>query len=127
VTGSDSDEAKPRRSGISWRRAVWPLLAVATVLAVLFYAVFPTRTWLDQRSEASALEAEIEELTEANSMLITDIARLQTDAEIERIARRDLSLVYPGEEAYARLPSPPAPISVPGTWPFTILGDALTS
>ena len=33
---------------------------------------------------------------------------LQTDAEIERIARRDLGLVYPGEEAYAILPRPAA-------------------
>ena len=50
-----------------------------------------------------------------------EIARMRTAEEVERIARRDFNLVFPGEEAYALLPAPPAPVSLPTSWPFSLL------
>ena len=51
------------------------------------------------------------EVQASNSALEAEIQLLQTDTEIERIARRDFGFVYPGEEAYAILPRPVAATS----------------
>ena len=79
--------------------------AVAAV-AVWTWGVVPVRNWVAQRDEITRLEAELAELAASNAALEAEITVLQTDAEIERIARRDFGLVYPGEEAYAILPRP---------------------
>ena len=87
------------------RRAVRALVILslsAVVLAVTWtWGVNPARNWLDQRDQIAQLEARLAEVQASNSALRADIELLQTDAEIERIARRDLGLIYPGEEAYA--------------------------
>jgi cell division protein FtsB len=107
------------------RRAVWPILLAATVMVIMFYAVFPTRTWLDQRSTAEARATELAEIEATNADLLVSIERLQTDEEIERLARADYSLVYPGEEAYAILPQPPEPLRLPATWPLDQMAKSL--
>ena len=103
------------------RGFVLPLMLALVLFAGLVYFIFPTTTWLDQRAEAAevrdqliVLEAEQTELREA-------IARMRTEEEVERIARRDFNFVFPGEEAYAVLPAPPAPVSLPSSWPFNLL------
>ena len=87
------------------RRALTVLVIVsisAVALAATWtWGVNPVRNWLAQRDEIAQLEAELTQVQESNAALEADIELLQTDAEIERIARRDLGLVYPGEEAYA--------------------------
>jgi cell division protein FtsB len=103
------------------RGFVLPLLLASLLFAGLVYFVFPTTTWLDQRAETSEVEQQLVELTEEQAYLRTDIRRMRTDEEVERIARRDFSLVYPGEEAYALLPAPPEPVALPTSWPFSIL------
>lgn len=115
----------PSRRGATRRarRAVWPALFSLTVLAVLFYGVFPTNTWLDQRGELDRTRAELGSLEAANAELAQQVALLGTDAEIERIARADYGLVLPGEEAYVVLPPEPAPATLPAHWPFTALFD----
>lgn len=110
---------------VAWKpilsRFVAPL-AIALVLFIgLVYFIFPTTTWLEQRTAAVELEADRDRLLGEQAGLRADIARMRTDEEIERIARRDFSLVYPGEEAYALLPAPEAPISLPAAWPFSVL------
>jgi cell division protein FtsB len=106
-------------------RVLLPLLILASIVVVLGYAVFPTRTWLDQRAtiaerqdELAALDAEIADLT-------ATVRLLGTDTEIERIARVDHGLVKPGEEAFAVLPSVPEPVRMPAAWPFVTLADAI--
>jgi cell division protein FtsB len=83
--------------------------ALAT-LAVLFIAVFPARTYLDQHRQRQEVLAKIKAADARNRTLETRIRTLHTDAEIERIAREQYNLVRPGEEAYAILPTrqPPA-------------------
>ncbi len=92
------------------RKAAWPLGGVALV-ALLFLAVFPTRTYLAQRRDLAATERRLAVLSGENKELAERVERLNTDAEIERLAREQYNLVRPGEEAYAILP--PAAPSVP--------------
>ena len=83
------------------------LIALAAV-ATWTWGVVPVRNWVAQRNEITRLEAQLSEVEVSNVALEAEIRLLQTDAEIERIARRDFGLVYPGEEAYAILPRPVA-------------------
>ena len=106
-----------------FRGFVLPLLLVVLLFAGLVFFIFPTTTWLDQRAEASEVGNALEELVKEQAELRVDIARMRTHEEVERIARRDFSLVFPGEEAYALLPAVPSPVSLPTSWPFTILYD----
>jgi cell division protein FtsB len=88
------------------RRALWPLLASVVFVGVLFAGVFPTRTYLAQRASISHAEKQLDVLGEQNKDLERRAKELQTDAEIERLAREQYNLVKPGEEAYAVLPPP---------------------
>ena len=92
------------------KKAAWPLVGVV-VVALLFLAVFPTRTFLAQRRDLAATERRVVVLSAQNDELAARVQRLNTDAEIERIAREQYDLVRPGEEAYAILPTPAAPVA----------------
>jgi cell division protein FtsB len=100
------------------RRLLWTALFGVTVLAVFVIGVFPTRQYLDQRATTNERSAELSQLRAENAKLQAQIDALATDAEIERIARSEYSLVYPGEETYAVLPPPTTATGVPSVWPF---------
>ena len=106
-------------------RIVLPLLGTFFVVGVLFVGVFPTRAILDQRAELDRAEARLAVIDEQNAELEARVEALGTDAEIERLAREQYNLVFPGQEAYAILPAPPAPPAVPDAWPFRRLHDAV--
>ncbi len=92
-------------------------VAVATIV-VLATQVFPTRTWIEQRDALAKTEAELTGLRAERESLEQRIAELDTDAEIEAIARSQYGLVQPGEEAYAIHPAPEQPVELPVIWPF---------
>ncbi|HEX7096393.1 MAG TPA: septum formation initiator family protein [Acidimicrobiales bacterium] len=108
------------RIGLSPRakRVLFVALFAITVLAVLVIGVFPTQQYLEQRAEVSARREELRELQAENAALAAQVAALQTDDEIERIARSEYNLVKPGEEAYVVLPPPDTGRRVPPVWPF---------
>jgi len=108
-----------------FRRIVRPVLIVAAVLALLGYFVFPTQTWNDQRSTLAKTNDRITDLQAQNEVLETRVAALNQPDEIERLARQDFSLVYPGESPFAVLPPPPEPLNLPNAWPFTVLQESL--
>jgi cell division protein FtsB len=83
-------------------------IAVASVVFVgfVFGAVFPTRTYLAQRRAIHAATERLDLFQEQNGRLQAEADRLQSDQEIERIARERYNLVKPGEEAYAIVPVP---------------------
>ena len=85
----------------------------AVVCALLAVAVFPTRTFLDQRADTAEAEQRLEVLRDQNAAYEDRIERLQTPEEIERIAREQYNLVFPGEEAYAVLPAPLPELDLP--------------
>lgn len=68
------------------------------ILAAL--AVLPARTWLAQRQERAEVEAELERIEAEVDQLEVVLQLLETDAEIERRARENFDLVFPGEESY---------------------------
>ena len=90
-------------------KRAWPLVAAVVVIGLVFLAVFPTRTYLSQRRELSNTERRLAVLSGQNQELSGRVARLNTDAEIERLAREQYNLVRPGEEAFAILPPPGPP------------------
>jgi cell division protein FtsB len=85
-------------------RRVIPVVVTLVIVGVLFVGVFPTRTWMAQRSSIAGAEEQLRVLEEQNGLLEKRIAALQEDEEIERLAREQYNLVRPGEEAYALLP-----------------------
>jgi cell division protein FtsB len=106
-------------------RLLLPLLGSMIAIGVLFVGIFPTRALLDQRSELARQQERLEFVAQRNAELEARVEALGTDAEIERIAREQYNLVYPGEEAYAILPAPPAPPAIPDAWPFRELRSAV--
>ncbi|MDQ1375492.1 MAG: hypothetical protein QOJ09_2830 [Actinomycetota bacterium] len=117
------------------RRIWWFLLTLFVVLAgITLLAVFPARTYLSQRHDLAAADERVKVLSEQNKHLSTQVDKLHTDDEIERLAREQYDLVKPGEEAYAILPQPesakpkpaprPAPKKREGFW--TKVGDTIS-
>ena len=86
-------------------------IVVASVIfiGILFGAVYPTRTYLSQQRELKAAHHKLELFREQNGRLEAEAKRLESDEEIERIARARFNLVKPGEEAYAIVPVPAKP------------------
>ena len=115
------------------RRATWFLGTLAVVLVgVVMLAVFPARTYVQQRRSIAESEERVRILSAENRDLAKRVEKLHTDAEIERIAREQYNLVRPGEEAYAILPppeekappKPPPPKKNDSFW--ANVGDTLT-
>ena len=88
------------------RRAAW-LVAAVTALGVTVLFVLPGRTWLEQRSALARTSHQLSQLSAENAKLSQTASSLNTDAEIEHIARERYGLVMPGEQEYVVLP--PAP------------------
>lgn len=103
------------------RRLAWPLLIVIVTCGVLFLGVFPTRTYLNQRSAIAHAEERVAELTARNDELQRQVDLLATEGEIERLAREQFGLAKPGEEVYQVLPPPEDPLDVPDVWPLNRL------
>jgi cell division protein FtsB len=85
------------------------LLASVVLVGVLFLFVLPGRTYLAQRRTVAAAETRVKVLSRANAQLRDRANQLQTDAEIERMARQQYGMVKPGEVPYAILPPKQAP------------------
>jgi cell division protein FtsB len=94
---------------MTFRRLVGPIVGAVALVVFLLAAVFPTRTFLDQRDQIAAEQAKVHILGSENAKLAARVQELHTDAEVERLAREQYNLVKPGEEAYAILPGPSDP------------------
>jgi len=107
-----------------------PGAAAVTFLFLLMGAAFltqvvPYRQIIETQRQVATARAELEALESENAELGADVAALQTDSEIERLAREKLGYVRPGEKAYVVLdppgtpdhqPAEPAPAPVEKTW-----------
>lgn len=92
-----------------------PGAAVATLLFLLLGAAFltqlvPYRQILDSQRQVNSAQAELKTLQEENARLADDVAALQTDEEIEKLAREKLGYVRPGEKAFVVLDPPEAEV-----------------
>lgn len=79
------------------------LLALLGV-AILFLFVFPTRSYMAQRGEVRDARDDVEAIQEQIVRLQEEAARLETPAEIERLARQQFNMVYPGERPFQVVP-----------------------
>jgi cell division protein FtsB len=97
------------------------VVAFVIFIGILFGAVYPTRTYLAQQRDLRSAHQKLALFQQQNGHLEAEAKRLESDEEIERIARARFNLVKPGEEAYAIVPVPPKPgapaPAVPATTP----------
>jgi cell division protein FtsB len=107
------EEARERRNA----RLRWLGTRVGSVAltGLLVYAVFPVRTYLNQRSDTDRAREQLDVLGEENDRLEQRAGELRDDETVEEIARRDHGLVMPGEEPYIVLPPPDQPAAEDGT------------
>lgn len=117
ASGRGAGPAGPQRRRLA-QLAVPFALAAATV-GVLAVGVYPTRAYLDKREQVREVEVELTGLRAANDDAAAFAELLDSDDEIERVARAELGLAKPGEETYVVLPPPAASPQVPDGWPFT--------
>jgi len=99
------EEARQRR--LARLRRVGMRVGSFTLAAMLIYAVFPVRTYLNQRAATDRARDQIEVLSRENDRLANRAEDLRDPETIEELARRELGLVKPGEESYGILPAPP--------------------
>ena len=85
-------------------RVVRLVLLALIGIAILFLFVFPTRSYLSQRNAVNDARHDVAEIREQIVRLQEEAVRLQTPAEIERQARLQFNMVYPGERPYAVVP-----------------------
>jgi len=100
-------------------------LVVVVLVGVLFAFVFPTRSYYEQRRQITMSEHRLAVLRQQNTALHKEAERLNSDAEVERLARSLYNLVRPGERAYAVVPMPSAPAAA--TTPSRIAAPPLTA
>jgi cell division protein FtsB len=99
------------------RLALLTVFGVLGIIGFLFAFVYPTSTFLRQRSEMGAAEQRIARIEAETRRLEQENQRLLTDAEVERLAREQYGLVRPGETPYALVPSAPVTTAPPTTTP----------
>jgi len=87
------------------RRAVWVLLGMVTVAALLLLFLFPVRTLIDQRDQTALAQRRIQALAAENAALAKHAQALQTNAEIEQLARDRYGLQMPDDHIYTVLPA----------------------
>lgn len=74
------------------------------ILAVFVFGVFPTGSFIEQRNELQDAEQELTELQAENVELESLVERLESDEEIERVAREDFGMGRSDEESLLILP-----------------------
>jgi cell division protein FtsB len=88
------------------------LIAGMILVALLFVFVFPARTLLAQRQKTDEQRKTLELLQQQSRELAQESRRLQSDAEVERMAREQYGFVFPGERPFVVVPpsttAPPA-------------------
>ena len=115
---------RPPRRRIT-RITLWVGIPVVVVAGFAALLIVPTKSYLTQKATYDETVRKLDAVREANAKLDERKAALQTDAEVERIARARYNLVRNGDQIIAVLPAP-APNPLPNEWPYTILQDIVT-
>ncbi|HWC32594.1 MAG TPA: septum formation initiator family protein [Actinomycetota bacterium] len=91
--------ARPR-ARLTPRGAILAVLVVALAMAL----AVPLRQYFEQRAEIAGLERRLVELRAERDALEAKIRRLNDPAHLERVARRCLGMVRPGEIPFVTVP-----------------------
>lgn len=93
------------------RNGPWLAVMLIAALAITLAGVFPFRQIIAQDRQVETTREKLAALVAENEALETQADALQTDTEIERIAREEIGLVRPGEVGYTVEPSGDAPVA----------------
>jgi cell division protein FtsB len=103
ITADDTSETRRRKHIAAY--AFYVVTAAVAILVALAVWVFPTKTWLSQRHETASAANKLTVLQQQASALEQQVLALDTDAEIEKVARERYNLIRPGEKAFVMLPA----------------------
>jgi cell division protein FtsL len=90
-------------------------LGALALVTICFVFVFPTRAYLAQRRQVSHAEHDLKVLRRQNDRLQQQAVELQTPAAIQRMAREQFHLAFPGEQVYQAVPGATTPTAGPVT------------
>jgi cell division protein FtsL len=96
---------RTHRPFLTPRGAILALLLVG----VLFSSVYPIRRYFQVRSDISQLQHQERALDQQTQQLTQQKTLLQSDAEVERIAREELGMARPGEVPFVIIEPSVAP------------------
>jgi cell division protein FtsB len=98
------------RASIGRMRHSGALVAVvlASIVVLIALAILPVRSWTTQKQATQQTLEELARVQGEVAELQAKLDLLQTDDEVERMARENFDLVFPGEESYRILPAPEA-------------------
>jgi cell division protein FtsB len=85
----------------------------ALVIGVLVLSVAPAQMYFEQKAELARLERQAADLERTNETLAARAEQLRDHAFLERLARRCLGMVKPGEVAFVVVPKEGAPAPPP--------------
>ena len=81
-------------------------VAIAVVIALVVVGTsFPAAALLRQHGQLSSTSAQLQRLQHQNQLLAQQQKQLNSQAEIERFARQDYQLVFPGQTLFNVLPA----------------------
>ena len=103
------------------RRSPIVALILIMALAITMVGIFPFRQIIAQHRQVDLTQEKLDALSEENARLEQQVDLLQTDAELERIAREEFGLVRKGEVAYTvTTPGDDPPITSLSTGPVVV-------
>jgi cell division protein FtsB len=88
-------------------------ILIALVIGVLVLSVAPAQMYVEQKAEVARLERQAAALARTNETLAARAEQLQDHGFLERLARRCLGMVKPGEVAFVVVPKEGAPAPPP--------------
>jgi len=96
---TDSEQPPSRRRKRSrWRGAMF--LALLVSLGLVATGVLPVQQYLEREIQVTDAEQRLAALEAENDAIGSDVDALQSDQEIERVAREQYGFVRPGEIGY---------------------------
>ena len=82
------------------RRSPWVAVLLLVALAITLAGIFPFRQMIAQQRQVDSTQARLDSLVQENQALEYRVVALNSDAEVERLAR-ERGLVRPGEFGFA--------------------------
>jgi len=120
--GSDGRQRRSARHRDASQRARVAIACGLSIVLIgfLFAFFFPTRTWLNQRSQRHADAAQLASIRRANAQLQAKVHALNQPSTIEDLARSQYGMAPPHSQAYVVLPPSVGATTLPTMWPFTL-------
>ncbi len=89
---------RKRRRRSRWRSVL--ILTLFVSFGLVVSGVLPVQQYLGRENQVNAARARLAELEAQNALIAADVDALQSDEEIERIAREQYGFVREGEIGY---------------------------